>query len=163
MRHLVKTGQHDDGRIDRRFADVDVDFLDNERVELDAILAKVGDERFFQYILDTLEKLYPTRDYNRAIEIATDELGAEHEETLESIDDRVKEVVNDEADIVKTELKTVKGFIDVKEKLEEIKERLRNTLSDAPDYEDFTNKLVELVKSHPFFSSNKDKAKGKNQ
>ena len=57
-----------------------LDFLDKERVELDAILAKVGDERFFQYILDTLKELYPKRDYNRAIEIPTDELGAKHEE-----------------------------------------------------------------------------------
>ena len=71
-----------------------MDFLDDERVELDAILAKVGDERFFQYILDTLEELYPTRDYNRAIEIATDELGAEHEEALELIDNRVKDIVD---------------------------------------------------------------------
>ncbi len=86
VRHLVKYGKHDDGRKDGRFKNVDVDFLDEERVELDAIIAKVGDERFFQYILDTLENLYPTRDYNRAIEIATDELGAEHEETLELID-----------------------------------------------------------------------------
>ena len=56
VRHLVKTGKHDDGRKDGRFKDVDVDFLDNERVELDAILAKVGDERFFQYILDALKE-----------------------------------------------------------------------------------------------------------
>lgn len=64
VRDLVESGYHRDGRKDERFKDVDVDFLDSQRVELDAILAKVGDERFFQYVLDTLKKLYPKRDYN---------------------------------------------------------------------------------------------------
>ena len=168
VRHLVKTGRHDDGRKDDRFKDVDVDFLDGadpefkdgERVELDAILAKVGDERFFEYILDTLEKLYPTRDYNRAIEIVIDELGAEHEDTLELIDNKVKDIIDPESEKIKEELKKVEGFVDVKEKLDEIKERLSKTLSDDPDYEDFTTKLADLVKSHPFFSSSN---KGKDQ
>ena len=151
-----------------RFKDVDVDFLDGadpefkdqERVELDAILAKVGDERFFEDILDTLKKLYPIRDYNRAIEIEIDELGAEHEETLELIDNKVKDIINDESEKIKEELKKFKGFVDVNEKLKEIKERLSKTLTDDPDYEDFTNKLEDLVKSHPFFSSSN---KGKDQ
>lgn len=47
IRSLVETGRHKDGRKDERFRDVDIDFLDEERIELDAILAKVGDESFF--------------------------------------------------------------------------------------------------------------------
>jgi hypothetical protein len=40
VRSLVEIGEHSDGRKDERFKDVDIDFLDEERVELDAILAK---------------------------------------------------------------------------------------------------------------------------
>jgi hypothetical protein len=155
VRSLVETGEHSDGRKDERFKDVDVDFLDEERIELDAILAKVGDEKFFQYILDMLMDLYPKRDYNRAIEIPSGDLGARHEEVLAAIDTRVEDLTSVKCDSIKKELSDVTGFVNVKEKLEEIKASLRKVLADNPHYEDFTSKLGELVESHPFFK-NKD-------
>ena len=124
VRSLVETGEHSDGRKDERFKDVDIDFLDEERVELDAILAKVGDERFFQYIMDTLKDLYPKRDYNRAIEIPSYRLHARHEDSIDMIDKQVQHIVSDECDKIKDELRGIQGFIDVKEKLKEIKERI---------------------------------------
>ncbi len=45
------------GESDNRFTHVDIDFIDNARVELDAIIAVVGDERFFEYIKDTLKRV----------------------------------------------------------------------------------------------------------
>ena len=153
---MVETGEHRDGRKDERFKDVDIDFLDKERIELDAILAKVGDERFFQYIMDTLKDLYPKRDYNRAIEIPSYRLHARHEESIDMIDEQVQHIVSDESDKIREELREVPGFIDVKEKQDEIEERLRKKLTNNPDYEDFANKLNELVESHPFFKP-KDK------
>ena len=151
VRSLVETGEHSDGRKDERFKDVDVDFLDEERVELDAILAKVGDERFFQYIMDTLKDLYPKRDYNRAIEIPSYRLHARHEESIDMIDKQVQHIVSDESDKIREELREVPGFIDVNEKHDEIEERLRKKLTNNPVYEDFADKLNELVESHPFF------------
>lgn len=74
--------------------------------------------------------------------------------------DRVIEVFSPEADKIKEELKKVKGFIEVDKKVDEIRKRLAKTLSDDPDYEDFANKLADLVKSHKFFS---DKGKGKDK
>jgi hypothetical protein len=150
VRSLVETGEHSDGRKDERFKDVDVDFLDEERVELDAILANVGDERFFQYVTDTLKDLYPQRDYNRAIEISSERVHARHEESIDMINKQVQHIVSNECDKIKEELRGIQGFIDVKEKLIQIKERLRKELAADPYYEDFANKLNELVKSHPF-------------
>lgn len=166
VRYLVQNGKHQDkkdldgkwekGELDARFKDVDVDFLDSQRVELDSILAKVGDERFFQYIMDTLKGLYPKRDYNRAIEIPSKELGAKHEEILDTIDRRVESIISGESEKIKNELGDVSGFIDVKEKLKEIKERLRKVLADNPNYEDFAKKLNELVETHPFCRETRD-------
>lgn len=119
-------------------------------------LAKVGDDRFFQYILDALNGIYPKRDYNRAIEIPSKELGAKHEEPLALIDARVKDVIGPESEKIKEELSHVEGFIDVNKKHDEIKKRLSKTLTNDPDYEDFTNKLNKLVESHPFFNNNND-------
>jgi 5S rRNA maturation endonuclease (ribonuclease M5) len=154
VRSLVGTGEHSDGRKDERFKDVDVDFLDEERVELDAILANIGDERFFQYVTDTLKDLYPKRDYNRAIEIPSYRLHARHEESIDMIDDQVMHIISDESDKIREELREVLGFIDVNEKYDEIEEKLRKKLRNNPVYEDFADKLNELVESHPFFSRN---------
>ena len=147
---------------DPRFSNVDIEFLKNKRVEIDAVLAKVGGERLFEYILDKLKELYPKRDYNRAIEIPT-ELDAKHEKSLEVIDKHIDQIINDESIQVKQELKQFEGFTDVKEKEEEIKLRLKNVLTNSSDYNDFTEKLEELVGSHPFFKNNNhDKKTDKN-
>ena len=161
VRSLVETGEHSDGRKDERFKDVDVDFLDEERVELDAILANVGDERFFQYITDTLTDLYPKRDYNRAIEIPSEHLHARHEESIYMINDQIQRIICDESDNIKEELSGILGFIDIKEKLKEIQERLRKKLAANPYYEDFANKLNELVESHPFLKKEDINDEGK--
>jgi hypothetical protein len=106
--------------------------------------------------MDTLKDLYPKRDYNRAIEIPSEHLHARYEESIDMIYDQVRYIICDESNNIKEELCEIPGFIDVKEKLKEIQERLRKVLTDNPDYEDFANKLSELVESHPFFN-NKDK------
>jgi hypothetical protein len=147
---------------DSRFSNVDIEFLKKQRVEIDAVLAKVGSERFFGYILDKLKEFYPTRDYNRAIEIPSgaieieNKLGAEHEKSLETIGEQIGQIINKESDQVKLELKQFRGFVDVKEKGNEIKQRLSKVLIDSSNYKDFTDKLNELVNSHPFFKSKKD-------
>ena len=125
-------------------------------MEVDAILAKVGNERFFQYILDTLKEVYPKRDYNRAIGIPDEEFGAEHEKIIKLIFNRVKDVTSPESDEIKMELSEVEGFLNVNDKVEEIKERFVKTLSENSDYDDFIDKWNKLVKSHPFCKKKKD-------
>ena len=69
------------------------------------------------------------------------------------IDERVKVVIAPESEKINKKLKKVEGFIDVNEKLKEIKANLSKELTENPDYEDFANRLAELVESHKFFSS----------
>jgi DNA topoisomerase VI subunit A len=40
---------------DKRFKDVDIEFLRAKRIEINAIIAKVGDERFWNFIMDKLK------------------------------------------------------------------------------------------------------------
>ena len=152
VKFLVQKGLHKDGRRDERFKEVDTGFLDKERVELDAILAKVGDEKFFGYITDMLQELYPTRDYNRAIEIPYDSIHARHEDSIMTITERVAHILNAESDKISDDLASTTGFVNVKEKTKEIQERLKQVLNANPYYKDFADKLNGLIESHPFFS-----------
>ena len=52
-----------------RFKNVDIEFLKEQQIEIDAILAQVGDEGFLEYIMFKLGQLYPKRNYNRAISL----------------------------------------------------------------------------------------------
>jgi hypothetical protein len=155
---LVQRGRHPTGKyvrsgeFDNRFKDADIDFLYNQRVELDAILAAVGEERFFQYIIDTLKELNPKRDYNRAIEVSSKELGDDYENLITTINNKIAEITKPEVDKIIAELKDIVGFIDVKEKRKGIKQKLVKKLSDNADYKDFADKLTQLVKSHRFFN-----------
>jgi len=158
--NYVKSGEYDD-----RFKDVDIEFLKEDRVELDSILARFDgkEEEFFDYIKDKLKELYPTRDYNRAIDIPStiviedkQKIGAEHEEPLEIITERVGEITNKESELIEKELKDVEGFLVVEDKLKAIKERLVKVLNDDPNYKDFVEEFNELVESHPFFENQED-------
>ena len=63
--------------IDDRFADLDIEFLKTSRIEINAVIAAVGDQRFWKFILDSLRGLYPTRNYNRAIELPSKDTDAD--------------------------------------------------------------------------------------
>jgi hypothetical protein len=76
---LVKQGKHpidakndNVGRVDIRFKDVYLEFLKDRRIEIDAILAKVGEERFFEFVKYKLRQILAMRNYNRAIHVSVD-------------------------------------------------------------------------------------------
>ena len=130
-------------------------YLSSKRIEINSIKTQVGTEAFQKWIIHKLHQFFPSRDYNRAIEIPSKELGARHEAIFATIDARVESIISTstESEEIKHELSNASGSIDVKEKVQEIKARLRKVLADNPHYEDFTSKLGELVESHPFFKN----------
>ena len=70
IEHTFNAKNDNAGKADTRFKDVDLEFLKDRRIEIDAILAKVGAERFFEFIRYNLRNISSTRDYNRAIKIS---------------------------------------------------------------------------------------------
>ena len=58
-------------KTDKRFAELDIEFLKTSRIEINVVIAAVGDKRFWKFIMDKLQELYPIRNYNRAIKLAS--------------------------------------------------------------------------------------------
>ena len=52
---------------------IDKEFVKKRRAEIDAVLEQVGDERLWEYIIEKLIELYPTRNYNRVISMPATE------------------------------------------------------------------------------------------
>jgi hypothetical protein len=162
MSILVKEGKHPSdakndnaGKSDTRFKIVDLEFLKYKRIEIDAVLAKVGAERFFEFIMHELTKISPSRNYNRAIDLSIE---FHCKGTIEILPDPVKnlfeyvQIVSDRATKevkkdIESNLEKVEGFIQVQNKKKEIRVQLAKALAENKDMKVISLKCEELMNS----------------
>jgi hypothetical protein len=117
-------------RIDRRFKAVDIDFLESQRVEIDAILSQVGGEKLWEFIQEKLTKLYQTRDYNRAITMPAVETLYQPawQELLTFINTYHNELIADKDQEITKALREVTGMIDIEEKKKQIQDEFQSVV-----------------------------------
>jgi hypothetical protein len=143
-------------RNDSRFSDIDIEFLEHSRVEIDAVLAAVGSERLWEYIMHKLAKLFPTRDYNRVIS-SSPNLSLYYPKAIRTfnsyIDRCVWSLVAKEERKIESELEDVKGFIDVEDKRKEISKRLGEIVENDPHLKEIASKLEEMAKKEVYDKS----------
>ena len=132
----------------QRYKYIDLEYVKHKRIEIDSIVAAVGGERLWEFIVYKLEKLFPTRNYNRVISLPStyDIYPDMIQKFLSHLAFVSETVTQDEEDKILSELGNVKGFIDVKEKKLEIEDRLRNKLANNKDMQDIALKLAEIIK-----------------
>lgn len=159
---LVEKGKHPSdakndnaGEFDDRFEDVDLGFLKDRRIEIDAILAKVGSERFFEFIKHELKRISATRNYNRAIDISTEFYNKDIAEFLPDpirrFLERTQAISNAAAAKKKREIKSqlekVEGFLEVEPKKKEIVKQLTEALAEDEDIKVLSSACEELMRS----------------
>ena len=111
------------------FRDEDDPYLQEKRIEIDSIIQKVGPKAFWKYIVHQLETEFPgSRDYREIVpepepeDYYPDKLN----EFLEYIATYTKQVYTPKWEQIKeSELKDVKGLLQVDDKKDEIDESLR--------------------------------------
>jgi hypothetical protein len=153
--HLINSKNDNAGKADTRFGGVDLKFLKDRRIEIDAILAKVGAERFFEFIMHTLKQLSPTRDYNRATNLSIefydkaviDILPTPVRKLLEHIQITSDAAAAETKNKIHSELAKVKGFLEVQNKKKEIKTRLAQSLVENEKMKIISTKCEELMQS----------------
>lgn len=128
---------------------IDRRFLKHQKIEIDAVLAKVGGERLWEYVMHKLIQLFPNRNYNRAISMpAVETLYPEPlQRLLSKANAYVSNVVNAEEDAIRKELENVEGMIDVNEKKEEIHKRLQEKVDSDKELKTIVKKAEELIES----------------
>ena len=154
-KHLLNSKNDNAGKVDTRFEGVDLEFLSDRRIEIDAILAKVGAERFFEFILHNLKQISPTRDYNRATNLSTkfydkdtiDILPTPVRKLLDHIQITSDAAAAETKNKIHSELARVKGFLEVQNKKKEIKTRLAQSLVEDENMKVIITKCEELIKS----------------
>jgi hypothetical protein len=141
---------------DKRFAELDIEFLKTSRIEINAVIAAVGDIRFWKFIVDKLRELYPTRNYNRAIKLPSKDL--EDDETdlypnaikklILHIREVVEEVVEEPEKKISSEQEKVKGFLEIEVQKKKNKEIVMKVIAgndEIKKIESSTNKLCESL------------------
>jgi hypothetical protein len=158
---LVKEGRHNSkaknknaGMFDTRFKDIDLEFLKYRRIEIDAILVKVGGEKFFEYITYSLNNISSKRNYNRAISLTTEFFNQEDVLILPSSVRKFFEYIQNVSDMataktkvdIKSKLEKVNGFIKVQEKKNEISKQFTEALLKNKNMGVVSSKCDELMR-----------------
>jgi hypothetical protein len=91
-------------------------YVSNKRIEIDSVMAVVNDNAAFaKFILSKLEEKFPTRDYNRAIDIPEYAIPS----CLEVLNEQVREkcilIVQDEREKMKEKYSKTKGFLNIRQ------------------------------------------------
>jgi hypothetical protein len=134
--------------------DIDIDFLKYHKIEIDAILSKVGAERLWQYLQDLLEEEFPNRDYRRVINPKPD-LSKHYHAIVKQLqlyyDNYAREITKQESEKIEKELKGVEGFIDVEEKEKEIlDDRLGKIVKEDKHLTEVAEDIVKLLKERGY-------------
>lgn len=140
---------------DIRFQNLDIDFLRTNRIEINAVIALVGDLRFWKFIMNKLQELYPMRDYNRAIELPSKDL--EDDET-ELYTDAIKKFILHVRDIVqiavdepekkiKSEQENVEGFLEVEVQKKKNKDLVMKAIAEDTEITKMESSVAKLCES----------------
>jgi hypothetical protein len=122
-------------------------YLRSNRVELGAITARVGAERFWNWLENKILEKFPTRDYNRAIEVPEIVHPDAFDKMTEKIDDKIRSVLKDSHDYWKVVLNPFEGFIDnTDDKLKEIESDMRKDLMENDDIKNLIKDLDAITK-----------------
>jgi hypothetical protein len=124
------------------------EYLGRRKVEIDAVIAVVGSERFWEYLIKKLEEHYPTRDYTRVMS-ASPGLSDYYPASLKDIENcilhYVDAIVAKKQEEVETELEEYEGIIDdIVEKRKEIEKEQGAILEEDENLKELNKKFAEL-------------------
>jgi hypothetical protein len=134
----------EEGHLDPKIEQV-LPYIRDKRIEIDSVLAEVGNERFWNFCLDKLKGLWKNRNYNRAISIAQDVVPEQIEEFIEDLKEKCNEVTAYRRIEIKAALEDIEGFIgDIDSTEDGVEVQMREVLSEDGDIQSLVTKVEEL-------------------
>ena len=126
----------------------ELEYLKTKRIEIDSVMIAVNDnQNFWEYIVKKLEEKFPTRDYNRAIDIPEHVVPT----ALEKLNDMVRNLsirlTQDKRNEISDKYHDYKGFIDdVDEEEKTNYEKLKTVIeTDKQVMEPLLSKIQDLI------------------
>jgi len=132
-----------------------VDWLEQNRIELNTILALAKPEPFWNWLKAKLLKLWPDRDYRRAIDLDDYMLTPTMNEFIEFFANKTKPVIANSIKDAENQLSNVQGFYeDVNSEKEEIQtDIMDNVLLQDEEIQKLDLALEKVMKKHKLVNS----------
>lgn len=134
--------------------EAECEYLKTKRIELDSILAVVGNEAFWNYIMYRLEELFPEgMDYTRVISSDPGSTSNYYPEPIKKfyqfieshIDSHIHSLFEEGGKNIESELENVEGLIDIADKQRKIHERYREIAESDPRLKEIGAKLDDVL------------------
>jgi hypothetical protein len=131
--------------------EAELKYLKSKRIEIDSVMIAVNDnQKFWEYILKKLEEQFPTRDYNRAIDVPEHVVPT----TLEKLNDMVRiistRLIQDKRNEILRKYHDYEGFIDdINEEEKANSRELKNVIErDKEVMEPLLSKVQDLINEY---------------
>ncbi len=125
----------------------EVEYVSEKRIEIDSVMAALNDNSaFWGFVLSKLEEKFPTRNYNRAIDIPE----YVTPDCLRALNDKVREkstaILEKERIKMKEKFSNVKGFLNVKQYDRSVPKQLKMIIEHDKTVKPILQKIEDLVK-----------------
>lgn len=120
-------------------------YISNKRIEIDSVLARVGNEPFWEYIIHNLTKQFSRRNYNRSIYTPTFVMPDVLIEFIEKIKNKFASRLASDHQLVKEGFSNFEGIIvDVDKKVEEITNMFKAKMAKDEELQTILAKIQKL-------------------
>ena len=152
-KNQLKTVEED---VDGDYVDVDLDYLKEMRIEIDAVMREVGQDQFWEWIVTKLQDgLGEDLNYNRAIDIpqANEFVPDELDTFYNLVVDKIGNVLEPEREVKEKELEhydaSTEGIIEnVSEYEESMRDDFWTVVDEKANVETIVKDLKKLIKKH---------------
>jgi 5S rRNA maturation endonuclease (ribonuclease M5) len=117
-----------------------------KRIEIDSVIARVGSQRFWDFIIKELDIVFPNRNYNRSIQVPEYILPKRVDDLIINIQNKISKLQSEERQKIRNRLGKTKGFLYVKQEKGEIENSLRSIA------EDKINEIMQFISDELKFS-----------
>ncbi len=122
-----------------------LEYISHKRIEIDSVLAKVGNERFWKYLIQKIKGRFSRRNYNRSICMPIFVMPEIVIEFIEKMKNKITSSLMSESELIEHEFSNFEGMIDdVREKEEEITKRFKTKMSNDEELQSILEKIQEL-------------------
>jgi Protein of unknown function C-terminus (DUF2399) len=128
--------------------DETIEYISKKRIEIDSVLATVNDNAaFLNFILSKLEDRFPTRDYNRAIDIPEYVNPPYLEELNKQVREKCTLILKPERNKMRNRFSNTKGFLDVKQYNERIPVHFQKIIEGNEEINPLLSRIKELTQN----------------
>ena len=130
-----------------RLLSVEVEYVHHKRVEIDSVLAAINNNAiFWRFILFKLQKRFPTRNYNRAIDIPEYVIPDCVEELNDIIREKAVLILKEERAKMEKRFSNNHGFLEVNTYDKSIPEHFKNIIEQDNSMKPLLEKIEAIVR-----------------